>query len=1044
MKIYETAVRKPISTILIFIGVMVLGLFSLQNLAVDMYPELDVPVISVITSYPGANASDIETNVTRVLEDNLNTVNNLKKMTSRSSDNMSVITLEMEWGSDLDEASNDVRDAVNRVMSLLPDEVDQPTIFKFTSTMIPVLVISATADESYAALNKILDDRMVNVLNRVDGVGAVSMYGNPIREVQVNLDPQKLEAYNLSIEQIGQVIAQENINIPGGSLDLGRNTLNIKSDGEFESSDELKDIIVASVNGRDIKLTDVAVVKDTLEKATIDERINGRQGVRIIVQKQSGANTVSIANKVMGMLPEIQQTLPPDVKLDIIMDGSESIIDSINSLSETVMYAFLFVVLVVLFFLGRWRATFIIVLTIPVSLIVSFIYLYITGGTLNIISLSSLSIAIGMVVDDAIVVLENITTHIEKGSSPKEASIYGTNEVWLAVIATTLTVVAVFLPLTMITGMAGIMFKQLGWIVCLVVVVSTIAAITLTPMLSSLMLRAQTAHTYKGLGILFKPIDRFLDALDNGYSRLLTWAVRHRTVIMIGAAAVFGGSLFLMKKVPTEFFPASDNAIIAATVELDMGVGVDYTAKVARQIDSIIYAKYPEVTILSASAGMPDADNAFAAMQKSGLNMISYMMRLPRASQRDRSIFEISDGIRMELAEIPEVKQFTVTPGGSNSSMGAAGSNVEIKIFGYDFDVTNDAARVLRDSMELIPGARDVQISREDMRPELNVNFDRNRLAYYGVNQSEAATYVRNRINGLTASKYREDGDEYDIVVRYDEPYRRSIEDVENILIYNNVGKGIRLSDVATIDEVFAPPAIERENRQRIVSVTSTLAPGYALGTVLNEVYAMLGNYQAPEGVALEVGGTVEDQSESFDSIFQLLILIIMLVYIVMATQFESFRMPFIIMFTLPFAFTGVFLALYITGTPLSLIALIGAIMLVGIVVKNGIVMVDYTNLQRDRGQTINQAVITAGKSRLRPVLMTSLTTILGMFPLALAIGEGSEIWQPMGIAVIGGLTFSTMLTLVVIPVVYSIFGASGVKKERKKLAESYAGTNMN
>lgn len=1040
MKIYETAVRKPISTALIYVGVIVLGIFSLSNLSIDMYPDIDVPYITVITTYQGANASDIETNVTRILEDNLNTVSNLKKITSRSSDNLSVVSLEFEWGADLNEAANDVRDAISRVQSLLPDDANQPTIFKFSSSMMPVMVLTATADESYAALSKILDDKLVNTLNRIDGVGAVSVYGTPTREIQINVDPIKLEAYHLTVEQIGQIISQENVNIPAGSIDLGNTTLNIKSDGEFTGSDELKNIIVANYNGREIRLIDVATIRDTLAKRTIDERINSQLGVRILIQKQSGANTVEIANTILAMLPQIEASLPADVTLDIVMDSSESITDSINSLSETVMYAFIFVIIVVLIFLGRWRATFIIVLTIPISLLVAFIYLYITGGTINIISLSSLSIAIGMVVDDAIVVLENITKHIERGASPREAAIYGTNEVWLAVIATTLTVVAVFLPLTLVSGMAGIMFAPLGWIVSLVVTTSTVAAITLTPMMSSLMLKAETMHTYKGLGVLYKPVDKFLDKLDDAYARMLTWSVRHRTVIIVVAFAIFGSSLLLVRQVPTEFFPASDNAIISATIELDMGMGVNYSTKVARRIDSIIYARYPEIYILSTSTGQADGSNIMAAFSDGGPNYINYMMRLPRASLRGRSIFEISDLLRYDLSQIPEVRSFTVTPGGNQGTMGG-GSSIQLKVFGYDFEVTNEVANELKAKIVEIPGTRDVSLSRDEMRPEFNIHFDRNKLAYYGLNYYTAATYVRNRINGLTASLYREDGDEYDIVVRYDEPFRASLEDIQNITIYNAAGKGIRLSDIADIVQEFAPPTIERENRQRVVSVEASLAPGVALGTVVKEVQAIIDTYRVPDGVALELGGTIEEQAESFQSMMILLVLIIILVYIVMATQFESFRMPFIIMFTLPFAFTGVFLALWMTNTPLSIIALIGAIMLVGIVVKNGIVMVDYTNLLRERGASVNQSVIASGKSRLRPVLMTSLTTILGMVPLAMALGEGAEMWQPMGIAVIGGLTLSTLLTLIVIPVVYSVFGARNIVKERKRISEDYIGS---
>lgn len=650
MKIYESAVRKPISTVLIFVGVIVFGLFSLSNLAVDQYPEIEIPQISVITMYPGANAADIETNITRVLEDNLNTVSNLKKLTSKSQDNVSMITVEFEYGSDLSEGANEIRDVVSRVQSMLPDDIDYPTIFKFSTSMIPVMMLAITADESYPALNKILDDKLVNVLNRVDGVGAVSIIGAPEREVQVNVDPAKLEAYGLSVERLGQLIAAENVNIPSGTIDIGNNTFNIKADGEFKLSDELRKLVVSNAGGRTVMLTDVAEIRDTLEKSTMDERVNGQRGVRVMFQKQSGANTVSIVREIQSRLPAIQRSLPNDVKMELIFEGSQEITDAIGSLSETILYAFIFVVLVVMVFLGRWRATLIICMTIPVSLICSFIYLFATGSTINIISLSSLSIAIGMVVDDAIVVLENITTHIERGSSPKEAAIYATNEVWLSVIATTLVVVAVFLPLTMVPGMAGILFRELGWIVSIVVCVSTAAALTLTPMMSSFLLKIDGGvHDYKGIGIVYKPIDRALTWLDNAYARMLHWVVHHRRITVFSMMAVFVVSLGLLSRVPTEFFPPSDNGRISATVELEQNVSVEYTARIARRIDSILYKKFPEVVLVSASAGANSSDNAFAAMQTTGSHIINYNLRLPRSTERERSIYVISDLLRKEL-----------------------------------------------------------------------------------------------------------------------------------------------------------------------------------------------------------------------------------------------------------------------------------------------------------------------------------------------------------------------------------------------------------
>jgi len=1040
MKIYESAVRKPISTVLIFVGLMVFGLFSLSNLAVDQYPEIEIPQISVITTYPGANAADIETNITRVLEDNLNTVSNLKKLTSKSQDNVSLITVEFEYGSDLDEGANEIRDVVSRSLSMLPDDVEYPTIFKFSTSMIPVMMLAITADESYPALNKILDDKLVNVLNRVDGVGAVTIMGAPEREVQVNVDPKKLEAYNLTVEQLGNIIAAENVNIPSGTIDIGNNTFNIKADGEFTSSeDDLRRVVISNAGGRTVMLSDVAQIRDTLEKATMDERVNGQLGVRVMIQKQSGSNTVNIVKEIGRRLPQIAKTLPKDVKMELIFEGSQEITDSIRSLSETIMFAFIFVVLVVMAFLGRWRATFIICMTIPVSLICSFIYLFATGSTLNIISLSSLSIAIGMVVDDAIVVLENITTHIERGSSPKEAAIYATNEVWLSVIATTLVVVAVFLPLTMVPGMAGILFRELGWIVSIVVCVSTLAAISLTPMMSAYILKLEGGeHDYKGLGIVYKPIDKALMWLDNAYGRALDWVVHHRRITIFSMMGLFVVSLLLLTRVPTEFFPPSDNGRISATVELEQNVSVEYTARVARQIDSIIYEKFPEIVLVSASSGANSSDNAFAAMQTTGSHIINYNLRLPRSTERERSIYRISDLLREELDRIPEVRQYTVTPGGQTGSMSGT-STVDIKVFGYDMEETNTVANDLKAKMAAIPGTRDVQLSRDDLRPEFNVVFDRNRLSYYGMNSSTASQFVRNRIDGLVASKYREDGDEYDIVVRYGEPFRTSIEDVENITLYNGAGRPVKLREVGFVQEEYAAPTIERENRQRVITVKSSLGAGVALGEVVARAQQLIDEYPTPEGVDLEVGGTVEDQGDAFSDLLMLFGLIVILVYIVMATQFESLKFPFIIMFTIPFAFTGVFVALWMTSTPLSLIALIGAIMLVGIVTKNGIVMVDYMNLLIERGAGVFDAVIAGGKSRLRPVLMTSFTTILGMVPLAIGTGAGSETWQPMGIAVIGGLTCSTILTLFIVPALYSVMVNRSQRKERQRIAKLQA-----
>ncbi len=1037
MKIYESAVRKPISTALIFIGVIVFGLFSMTKLGVDQFPEIEIPYISVITMYPGGNAEDIETNITRILEDQLNSVDNLDKITSKSSDNVSMITLEFEYGCDLTEAANDVRDVVSRSQSLLPEEVEYPTVMKISSSMMPIMMLSVTADESYNALYKILDDKMVNELNRINGIGSVAVIGAREREVQVNVDPKKLEAYGLTVESLGQIIAAENINIPAGKLDLGTQTFNLKTDLQFDDSRELFDIVISNQGGRTVMLSDVAEIKDTLEEMTMDERINGRSGVRILVQKQSGANSVQIIEDVQAKLEKIIPTLPPDCQVETIYESAQNIKDAIKSLAETIMFAFIFVILVVMFFLGRWRATFIICLTIPISLICAFIYLYAVGSTLNIISLSALSIAIGMVVDDAIVVLENISTHIERGSKPKEAAIYATNEVWLSVIATTLVVVAVFMPLTMIPGMSGILFRELGWIVTIVVCISTTAAITLTPMLSAYMLKLDGgAHTYKGIGIIYKPIDMFLTWLDNLYEKMLRFVVKWRKTATLLLLAIFGVSLMLLKQVPTEFFPTSDNARITMSVKLPQNTHVDETSRVARQIDAIIAEKYPYINMVSTSAGENSSTNAFAAMQTTGSHLINFNLRMPRRTEIERpTIFDISDDLRKDLATIPEIEEYQVIPGGQQGGMGGA-SNVSIKVFGHDMETAMATAKDLQARMSKLGTLRDVKLSREDLQPEFNVRFDRDKLAYYGLNSATAAQFIRNRIYGYECTKYREDGDEYNIVVRYSEEFRESVEDVENIVLYSNSGMPVRLKDVATVSEEFASPQIERENRQRVVSVEGSMGAGVALGDAVAEVNAMLAEYEVPSGLTLELGGSIEDQGDAFSDIALLLVLIIVLVYIVMATQFESLVYPFIIMFTIPFAMSGVFIALWLTNTPLSLIALIGAIMLVGIVTKNGIVMVDYMNLLVERGSSVSDAVIVGGKSRLRPVLMTSLTTVLGMLPMSMGLGEGSETWQPMGIAVVGGLLMSTLITLFIVPSLYAMLEGRMERRALRKEAQ--------
>lgn len=1036
MSIYKNAVNKPITTLMVFTAVIVMGLYSLRYIPIDLFPEMDPPFISVITTWPGANASDVETNVTRPLEDSFNTVDNLKEITSTSSDNLSVISLEFDWDADLNEASNDVRDAIDLLFAALPDEVSRPTIFKFNMSMIPIVFYAITAEESYPGLDKILEERIINPLNRIEGIGSVMLVGSPQRRIYVEADPVKLEAYNLTIEQIGNAIQAENMNMPAGSVKMGMMDYQFRIQGEFAESHELNDLVVGYSQGSSVLLKDVAIVRDTLRDVSLEERIDGRQGVRMFVMKQSGANTVRIAQEIRSALTELEKELPPDVQIQEILDTSRFIRNSISNLSRTLLFALLFVVLVVLFFLGKWRATFIVMLTIPISLIVSFIYLFLTGGSLNIISLASLSIALGMVVDDAIVVLENISRHVERGTSPREAAIYATNEVWLSVIITTLVIVSVFFPLTLVGGMTGILFKQLGWIVSITVVTSTLAAISLTPMLASKLLHLKSKSASPGRFSHVRIVEPFLRGLEDVYEKTIRVALFNKKKILFAALVIFVGSLFMINLLSTEFIPEADEARLSANIELATGLRVEETIQVSRQIEAIVNERYPEVEILSISSGS-DAEGGMMMFIGAGPNVINVMMRLTFPSERERSVWEIADDLRRQLEQIPDIVEYSVVAGGG----GMGDTTVDVEIYGYDFNVTSALAETIRRDIAAIPGAENVQVSRKDDRPELQVILDRQKIAENGLNTAMVSAALRNRIDGMRTSYLREAGDEYEIVVRYKEDFRSSVSDIEAITIYNPMGAGIKLGEIGRIEEYWSPPNIERKSRERVVTV-SAIPSGIALGDLAQEINAIIEKTDIPPGVMINVGGAYEDMMDSFMDLGLLLLISIILVFLVMASQFESFIMPFVIMFSIPFSFTGVILALLITNTTLSIIAGLGAVLLIGIVVKNGIVLIDYINLKRDRGLPLNEAIAQSGKLRLRPVLMTATTTILAMLPLALSTGEGSEIWSPMGITLIGGLIFSTAVTLVLVPVVYGIFARRGERDKLRKVRAKFTFLN--
>lgn len=1034
MSIYRSAVKNPVTTALVFVAFMVFGVFSLMNTSLANYPDFDANVVLVMSSYQGASASDIENNLTKVLENTLNSVEDLKDITSRSKENVSIVVLEFEYGTDIDEACNNIRDKLDLVNSSLPDGASVPVLFKFGMDDMPVLILSAKADKNLMGLDKILDDKLVTPLGRVKGVGTVSVSGAPEREIHVYCDPNKLEAYGLSVSGISQTIAAENRNVPSGSIDIGAESFTLRVEKEFKDPSELLDIVVSTKDGHTVYLRDVANIIDGLEEKSQESYTDGERSAMIAIQKQSGANTVNVIKSVREKLKTIEPTLPSDVKITTVVDSSTNILNTLDSLKETILITLLVVMLVVYVFLGRWRATFIIVLSIPISLLGSLIYLYATGNTLNIISMSALSIAIGMVVDDAIVVLENVSTHLERGEKPSEAAVHGTSEVGISVIASTLTMLCVFLPLTMVSGMAGIMFKQLGWIVSIIMIISTAAALTLVPMLCSKMLSNKPKNG-KLHRAIFDNVEKFLNAISEGYAKIIGWAMGHRKTVIFSALAIFVVVLVLLGPgVKSEYFPHSDEGRLTVSIELPVGTEQTVTGEFAKNFAARLQSEIPEIQVLQYRYGQASSDNVWGSMQSNGSYIISMNINLGSMEDRERSSTQIADIIRKDLREYPEVKKGTVSEG--TGGVGGAAS-ITLEIFGYDFDETDRVAKEIQGKMLGDENFSQVVLSRDDYTPEYQVDFDRTKLALNGLNSTTAAAAFSAAMNGSVGSYYREEGEEYNIRVIYDKKFRSSVQDIENIIVYTPAGKGVRIKDLGTVVESKVPPTIERKNRERYITVTGIVSEGHALSEAVAATNSIVKATDIPTSISTEISGDYEDQQSMFKNLIVLMILIIILVYMVMASQFESFMSPFVIMFSVPFAFTGVILGLWATDTALGVMAMIGIIILLGIVVKNGIVLIDYTILMRERGMSVVDASVTAARSRLRPILMTTLTTVLGMVPLAVGQGEGSELWRSLGMTVCWGLTISTLVTLVLIPTIYCSLATAQERRKEKKLART-------
>ncbi|MFY9117469.1 MAG: efflux RND transporter permease subunit, partial [Dysgonamonadaceae bacterium] len=983
MKLPEIGVKRPVATAMLFVAIILLGLVAMKMLPLDVMPELEYPSITIITIYPGASANEVEEQVSKPLEAVLSGAEYLKDIKSISKENVSFIQLSYNWNTDVTAAANNARDLMELVKSRLPKAAESPIIFKINSSMMPILGYSINATSNYNGIEKIIEDKIATPLRKVDGVGTVIYLGQPEREISISVDPRQLKAYNLSVSEISTILQAENINIPAGNIKVGVFDFSVRVPGKFETVENIENIALKAFNGKVVRLKDVATVQDTFAEKEAYARNHLGEGVALLVQKQTGENTLEVVQAVRKEMEKIEKTLPHDVQINEMISTDEMVTESVKNLTSSIFYALIFVTLVVLMFLREWRSSLIIFVTMPVSLISAFIVMYIMDYTINIFSLMSLIIAIGMVVDNAIVVLENVTQHIERGTKPKQAAIFGTSEMGMAIAASTATTLVVFLPMVFMGGIVGIMFKQLAILTCVCMIMSLFTALTLTPMLASQLLKrkgededGKEAKRSK----FYRWSENVFNKIEYGYKNLLAWTVVHKGVVIVSAVVVFIGVMLLGKKIGTDYIPDFDAGSFALSFETEVGTSVEQTDSIGQQILKILHEEIHEMVPGSSGAiAGQTRDGALTTVGfKEGKNIGSVLCHLTLPNKRKRTAEEIADAVRKRLDEIPQIEKYQIQAG-SILAAAVTGNKrpVEIHVSGDDLDVINKMALSFEEKLKAREEFKDVETSVDNGKIEVQIVIDKEKASQMALNTALIGMQIRQNLFGAESGEFTEGGDDYDIKIRYAPEFRNDIDKLKEMQLTNLLGKQVSLSSVAEIKQDVGLLEIQRESQQRFVLTTANLND-VSLGKGAKIAQAIIDDTEIPDGVSVSLGGQVVDQGESFGDLYLILFLGIALVYMVMAAQFESFKDPFIIMFAVPFTLVGVVLAFLATGLTLSVTTFIGVIMLMGIVVNNGIVLVDYTNMLRKRGYTLYDAVAEAGRSRLRPILMTTLTTILG------------------------------------------------------------------
>lgn len=1040
MILSEFGIKRPVTVLMIFIGITVIGIVALLNINIDLFPDMSYPIVAIMTDYSGVGPAEVEAMVTKPYESAISMVRDVKDVYSTSKEGSSMVMAYFNWGTDIDAAAIDVREKIDLVKDHLPSGVQNPVIVKFDPSLMPLMVVGISSNRGLAELKQYAEDNFKDKIARIPGVAAVEILGGLTREIHVDVDRNRMEAVGLSFEQVGMALAASNLNLPGGHLKAGALDFLIRIPGEFQSVEEVAGTVVGNRGGVPIFLRDIAKVEDSFTEVDSENKLNGRRSVVMMVQKQSGTNSVQVSDKVLEKLEEIRRTAPSDIKLDTAFDTAEFIRGSISALQREAVMGGLLAVVIILLFLRNWSSTLIISISIPFSLVATFVLMYFRNMTLNIITLGGLALGVGRLVDDSIVVLENITRHCDGRQGCKSAALAGSDQVAMAVLAATITTIVVFLPVAFVSGIAGVLFRPMAYTVSFALIASYFVSMMLIPLLSSRFLKIERRKDPSRAPDWFHrrlyQIGGWIDRLDVIYQGIVSWAVSHKRRVLAVTAAITLATFALIPLglLDTEFIPESDEGRFELQLTMPVGTSFATTEGIVKRIEEIIRTDVPEAEVVYSQYG--EGEGMRKAIGNAGPNYAEISVKVPPISQRRRDVKKIVEAIRPRIEKIPDAKVVYETGGllSMMMSLGAAGG-VAVDIQGYDLEASKRLAEKVRDIMEAVPGTRDVTVSRKEGMRELRIVVDRAKAGALGLTVYQVASAVETAFKGKTATRFRDSrlGKEYDVVVRLQKADRIKLSDLSRVSIMSPLGQPVALSNIARVEKAYGPVDISRKNRQRIVTV-SCANVGRAVGAVNQDIEARLRKLEIPEGFTVELSGSYKEQQESFRSLLYATLLAILLVYMVLASQFESLRDPFVIMFSVPLGLVGVVWGLFLTGVNFSVIAFIGVIMLVGIVVSNAILLVDYANVLRRGGMELYQAVVTAGRTRLRPILMTTLTTVMGMLPMAMGIGESAETYKPLAIAVISGLLVSTVLTLVFVPTLYVIFeervGGNGRKAQ--------------